>query len=65
MKKYDLTAPFPWKVISTGIKQRHCGRWFYFDGKWNLMFESERVRDIRKTKHAKNILPKKYWRYLN
>ncbi len=78
MAKYDLTIPFPWKVYATGYKQRRCGRWFYFDrnGRWNLVFyyvpescnlgaKRDRVRDIRKTKHAKKILPKDYWRYLN
>ena len=77
MAKYDLTIPFPWKIIVSGYKQRRCGRWFYFDrnGRWNLVFNSvpescnlgakrDRVRDIRKTKHAKKILPKEYWRYL-
>ena len=78
MKRSDLTLPFPWKVYVTGYKQRRCGRWFLFDrnGRWNLVFDSvpeschlgakrDRVRDIRKTKHAKKILPKEYWRYLN
>ena len=78
MKRYDLTIPFPWKIINSGYKQRHCGRWFFFDTnkKWNLVFNSlpescnlglkrDLVRDIRKTKHAKKILPKEYWRYLN
>lgn len=56
-----------YKIIVTGTKQRHCGRWFYmdFDGRWNLMFEEVRVRDIRKNKkYAKETLPKEYWRYL-
>ena len=78
MAKYDLTIPFTWKIIVSGYKQRRCGRWFLFDrnGRWNLVFDSgtqpcnlgakrDRVRDIRKTKHAKKILPKEYWRYLN
>ena len=65
--KYNLSLPFPWKIIVTGSKQRHCGRCFYMDsdGRWNLMFEGKRVRDIRKTKNAKQILTKEYWRYLN
>ena len=67
----------PWKVIVTGYKQRRCGRWFLLDtdGRWNLVFDDgydpcnlgakrDLVRDIRKTKHAKKILPKEYWRYL-
>ena len=67
----------PWKVYVTGYKQRKCGRWFLFDknGRWNLVFHDgydpcnlgakrDLVRDIRKTKHAKKILPKEYWRYL-
>ena len=51
------------KVIVSGIKQRHCGRWFYFDshGRWNLMYENnpdiafpntQLVREIRKTKYV-------------
>ena len=31
MAKYDLTIPFPWKIIVSGYKQRRCGRWFLFD----------------------------------
>ena len=77
MTRSDLTIPFPWKVYVTGYKQRRCGRWFLFDrnGRWNLVLDSvpescnlalrrNLVRDIRKTKHAKKILPKEYWRYL-
>ena len=30
----------------------------------NLGAKRDRVRDIRKTNHAKKILPKDYWRYL-
>lgn len=68
MKKYELT------YRTAGLKERHCGRVFYFDGhRWNLMFENKRVRDIRKTKYivvkytredAKKNLIKDYWRYL-
>jgi len=77
MKKYDLTIPFPWKIIVSGYKQRRCGRWFLYNKKrWNLVIDLcpessnlragfELVRDIRKTKQAKEILPKEYWRYLN
>ena len=63
------------KFRNSGVKQRHCGRWFYFDthGRWNLMFEGKLVREIIKTKYvvtkytredAKQNLSKEYWRYL-
>ena len=36
------------KIITSGVKQRHCGRWFYFDshGRWNLL--SGNLLDINK-----------------
>ena len=42
------------KIITSGVKQRHCGRWFYFDshGRWNLMRGDELEREIRKTKYV-------------
>ena len=54
------------RIIVPGYKQRRCGRWFYYsrDKRWNLIFEGKRVRDIRETKDAKEILIKAYWRYL-